>query len=151
MRETNSHKIDGEIPVRFKYMEVPKDDFGLGVADILSMEDQELNRIVPMRRLAPYQRKKVLGKREGNQGRGYSRGYNEGGQDREYYHEENQEGDQTTPKKKKKKGQRRHRKEKAKKESRAEGEEPFGNSEPKKRKMESEPKGNEQKKTKVRE
>ena len=42
------------MPTRFKYIEVPSEDFGLSSVDILSMQDDELNKLAPMRLLAPY-------------------------------------------------------------------------------------------------
>ena len=40
--------------VPFKYVEVPKEDFGLSIAEILEMDDKELNKRSSFHRLAPY-------------------------------------------------------------------------------------------------
>jgi protein KRI1 len=47
-------QIAGEIPTRFKYIEVPKENFGMTVEEILLADDKELNQKVPLKRLAPY-------------------------------------------------------------------------------------------------
>jgi len=49
--------IGGEIPTRFKYIEVEKDDFGLSVEQVLRTNETELNEIVPISSLAPYKTK----------------------------------------------------------------------------------------------
>lgn len=46
--------IGGDVPTRFKYIEVPSEDFGLSPAEILTMEDDDLNKIAPLKLLAPY-------------------------------------------------------------------------------------------------
>lgn len=53
------YKLDYEdvvagIPTRFRYRSVPKQDFGLGVEDILALDDKELNQVVGLKKLAPY-------------------------------------------------------------------------------------------------
>lgn len=45
---------NGKMPVRFKYTKVEKNDYGLSVEDILSMDDKELNQHVSLKKLAPY-------------------------------------------------------------------------------------------------
>ena len=45
--------IDG-IRTRFRYKPVSKDDYGLDPVDILLMSDKDLNRLVGLKRLAPY-------------------------------------------------------------------------------------------------
>lgn len=45
---------NGKMPVRFKYTKVDKDDYGLSVEDILSMDDKELNQHISLKKLAPY-------------------------------------------------------------------------------------------------
>mmetsp|Transcript_18097 Transcript_18097/g.25311 ORF Transcript_18097/g.25311 Transcript_18097/m.25311 type:complete len:588 (-) Transcript_18097:724-2487(-) len=46
--------VGGDVPTRFKYIEVPSEDFGLSPVDILTMDDDELNKIAPLKMLAPY-------------------------------------------------------------------------------------------------
>ncbi|KAH8583419.1 zz domain [Cryptosporidium sp. chipmunk genotype I] len=45
---------NGKMPVRFKYTKVEKNDYGLSVEDILSMDDKELNQHISLKKLAPY-------------------------------------------------------------------------------------------------
>ncbi|KAJ1606368.1 zz domain-containing protein [Cryptosporidium canis] len=45
---------NGKMPVRFKYTRVEKNDYGLSVEDILSMNDKELNQHISLKKLAPY-------------------------------------------------------------------------------------------------
>ncbi|KAH7648012.1 hypothetical protein FG379_000795 [Cryptosporidium bovis] len=49
----------GKLQVRFKYTNVDKEDYGLKVEDILSMDDKELNQHVSLKKLAPYRTDKV--------------------------------------------------------------------------------------------
>ncbi|KAF7458197.1 zinc finger, zz type domain-containing protein [Cryptosporidium felis] len=56
---------NGNMPVRFKYTKVEKEDYGLSIEDILSMDDKELNQHISLKKLAPYRtdgnkRKKYL-------------------------------------------------------------------------------------------
>lgn len=44
----------GKMPVRFKYVRVEKNDYGLSAEDILSMDDKELNQYISLKKLAPY-------------------------------------------------------------------------------------------------
>lgn len=46
--------IAGGLKTRFKYVQVPSEDFGLSTEDILLADDQDLNSYVGLRRLAPY-------------------------------------------------------------------------------------------------
>lgn len=53
------HQLDyediiGGMPVRFKYTKVTPCDYGLTAQQILEMDDKELNKIVPLKKLAPY-------------------------------------------------------------------------------------------------
>jgi protein KRI1 len=41
------------MPVRFKYIEVPKNNYGMSIEEILGSEDKELNRKVSLKKLAP--------------------------------------------------------------------------------------------------
>ncbi|OII72784.1 uncharacterized protein cubi_03654 [Cryptosporidium ubiquitum] len=45
---------NGKMPVRFKYTKVEKNDYGLSIEDILSMDDKELNQHISLKKLAPY-------------------------------------------------------------------------------------------------
>ncbi|CUV07979.1 unnamed protein product [Cryptosporidium hominis] len=45
---------NGKMPVRFKYTNVEKNDYGLSVEDILSMDDKALNQHISLKKLAPY-------------------------------------------------------------------------------------------------
>ncbi|KAH8738724.1 hypothetical protein FG386_000515 [Cryptosporidium ryanae] len=45
---------NGKLQVRFKYTKVDKEDYGLKIEDILSMNDKELNQHVSLKKLAPY-------------------------------------------------------------------------------------------------
>eukprot|EP00210_Caulerpa_lentillifera_P001756 g1686.t1 len=45
--------IDG-VKTRYRYMKVPKQNYGLSVEDILCLDDKELNEFVGLRRLNPY-------------------------------------------------------------------------------------------------
>lgn len=42
------------MPVRFKYTRVEPVSYGLNAVDILLADDRELNRYVPLKKLAPY-------------------------------------------------------------------------------------------------
>ena len=44
----------GGMPTRFRYRAVPAEDFGLGVEEILRLEDRQLNQVVGLKALAPY-------------------------------------------------------------------------------------------------
>jgi len=46
--------IAGEIPTRFNYTKVQPGTFGLSLNEILEEDDQELNRKVSLKKLAPY-------------------------------------------------------------------------------------------------
>merc|ERR1711972_886513 len=46
--------IGGDLPTRFKYRKVESNDYGLTAADILNKSDQELNRIMPLKKLRTY-------------------------------------------------------------------------------------------------
>merc|ERR1711920_909310 len=46
--------IGGDLPTRFKYRKVQHNDYGLTVDDILKKPDQELNRIMPLKKLRTY-------------------------------------------------------------------------------------------------
>merc|ERR1712203_611471 len=46
--------IGGDLPTRFKYRKVESNDYGLTAADILGKSDQELNRIMPLKKLRTY-------------------------------------------------------------------------------------------------
>merc|ERR1712039_633941 len=46
--------IGGDLPTRFKYQKVMANDCGLTPDQILSKSDQELNRIVPLKKLRTY-------------------------------------------------------------------------------------------------
>lgn len=46
--------IGGDLPVRFKYRKVEPNDFGLNAEKIFKLSDQELNRIVPLKKLRTY-------------------------------------------------------------------------------------------------
>ncbi|KAH9101637.1 hypothetical protein LEN26_005906 [Aphanomyces euteiches] len=44
----------GDLPTRFKYREVEKNDYGLTTNDILNADDKELKTVVSLKRLAPF-------------------------------------------------------------------------------------------------
>ena len=44
----------GKLKTRFKYTNVPEDDFGLTPEEILLLEDKHLNKIVSLKQLRPY-------------------------------------------------------------------------------------------------
>lgn len=44
----------GDMPCRFKYRSVAKNDYGLSTSDILDVDDQELKKYVSLKKLAPY-------------------------------------------------------------------------------------------------
>ncbi|OQR98675.1 KRI1-like [Achlya hypogyna] len=46
--------IIGDMPTRFKYKTVPKNDYGLSTMDILDADDKDLKAVVSLKRLAPY-------------------------------------------------------------------------------------------------
>merc|ERR1712110_1322773 len=46
--------IGGDLPTRFKYQKVAPNDCGMTPDQILSKTDQELNRIVPLKKLRTY-------------------------------------------------------------------------------------------------
>lgn len=53
------HQLDyediiGGMPVRFKYVKVKPCNYGLTAEQILTMDDKELNKIVPLKKLATY-------------------------------------------------------------------------------------------------
>ncbi|KAL3845548.1 hypothetical protein ACJIZ3_002951 [Penstemon smallii] len=47
----------GDLKTRFKYKQVEAKRFGLSPAEILMMDDKDLNQYVPLKKLAPYQEK----------------------------------------------------------------------------------------------
>ena len=49
-----SQDIIGDMPVRFKYKSVEKEDYGLGASEILLANDTELTQLIPLKRMAPY-------------------------------------------------------------------------------------------------
>ena len=53
--DVNSADIDFKVN-RFKYTQVKANDFGMSVEEILTKDDKDLNRIVPMERISPYHR-----------------------------------------------------------------------------------------------
>lgn len=46
----------GDIPTRFKYASVPKEDYGMSAVEILLADDAELNNVVGLKHLQPYRR-----------------------------------------------------------------------------------------------
>lgn len=61
------HQLDyediiGGMAVRFKYRKVDPVNFGLSAKEILEMDDEELNQIVPLKAYAPYRDEKELSK-----------------------------------------------------------------------------------------
>jgi len=46
--------IGGDLPTRYKYLSVPKEDFGMSAIDILFADDKELNKAIPLKSFAPY-------------------------------------------------------------------------------------------------
>ncbi len=44
----------GDTPVRFQYTQVPANDYGMSLEEILLTDEKELNREVSLKRLAPY-------------------------------------------------------------------------------------------------
>jgi len=44
----------GDVKCRFRYRDVPKKSYDLDAATILAMSDQELNQVVPLKKMAPY-------------------------------------------------------------------------------------------------
>ena len=63
------YKLDFEdivagIPTRFKYRTVQKQDYGLKVDEILAAEDQDLNQVISLKKLAPYRAPEKIAKDE---------------------------------------------------------------------------------------
>lgn len=48
--------VIGDIPTRFKYASVPKEDYGLSAVEILMADDAELNNVVGLKQMQPYRR-----------------------------------------------------------------------------------------------
>merc|ERR1712217_887036 len=46
--------IGGDLPTRFKYRNVQPNDYGLAPHEVLSKTDQELNRLMPLKKLRTY-------------------------------------------------------------------------------------------------
>merc|ERR1712070_841759 len=46
--------IIGDMPVRFKYKEVDREDYGLDAREILLADDKELTQLIPLKKMAPY-------------------------------------------------------------------------------------------------
>lgn len=44
----------GDLKTRFKYAKIPPNRYGLSTAEILALDDKELNQFVSMKKLAPY-------------------------------------------------------------------------------------------------
>jgi len=44
----------GKVKTRFKYVNVPKENYGLTEEEILLLEDNQLNKFVSMKKLRPY-------------------------------------------------------------------------------------------------
>jgi protein KRI1 len=47
-------EVIGEDRVRFRYTEVPKQDYGLTNEELLNMSDSELDAVIPMKKLSAY-------------------------------------------------------------------------------------------------
>lgn len=52
----------GDLPTRFKYTSVPKENFGLDAAEILLADDMQLNELISLKKLAPYRRYESVAK-----------------------------------------------------------------------------------------
>ncbi|WFD03866.1 Kinetochore protein Spc24 [Malassezia obtusa] len=48
--------IVGDVPTRFKYASVPKENFGMSAVEILLADDAELNQVVGLKHIQPYRR-----------------------------------------------------------------------------------------------
>ncbi|XP_022154931.1 protein KRI1 homolog [Momordica charantia] len=44
----------GDLKTRFKYAKIPRNRYGLSTAEIMAMDDKELNQFVSLKKLAPY-------------------------------------------------------------------------------------------------
>lgn len=51
--------MSGGLKTKFRYIDVPKEDFGLSDYQILYGDDKELNKYVSIKKLAPYQEEKM--------------------------------------------------------------------------------------------
>eukprot|EP01022_Parablepharisma_sp_SALTPOND_P018561 TRINITY_DN304_c0_g1_i10.p3 TRINITY_DN304_c0_g1~~TRINITY_DN304_c0_g1_i10.p3 ORF type:complete len:616 (-),score=178.81 TRINITY_DN304_c0_g1_i10:24290-26137(-) len=66
--------VGGEIPVKFTYAEVPKENYGLTDEELLLLRDKEINALVPIKKIAAYKKdpnvdvKKILKKKKRLQG-----------------------------------------------------------------------------------
>ena len=60
--QLNYEDIVADIPTRFKYRKVEKNNFGLDPVEILVAEDKELNELISLKKLAPYRPKEKVEK-----------------------------------------------------------------------------------------
>lgn len=53
---TGAEDMIGDMPTRFKYVQVPKSSYGMTPVEILLADDKELNQVVGVKHLQPYRR-----------------------------------------------------------------------------------------------
>jgi len=70
--------IGGDLPTRFKYRKVEKNSYGLTPQDLLNKSDQELNRVIPLKKLRTYKNDWVGDRVENDTGTGKGKGKGKG-------------------------------------------------------------------------